>query len=661
MIETIGISYQNFDRCFDEFVSAGALSREEKAKKLLSQVDILSKTENGMAYLYEKSPELDKAGIFENSSWSDPKRLTPSLVKGTLTAGYPAFAMEILSELRMLAYAKGEHENALDVKSARDYLEEVIVQNLEFAFQELTEETRLAIPEQNIKKIYNLFKLLIEEADLRGIKGKLAEELRLVCEQRPIVTQKTRNLIDLADKKFELDETKEEDHALLFFINAIKSPSHFTKSRPSIEEYESLIGNLSETDLMKEINELGTFMRMTGLASQYQAIMLLHVCEAKPELIGDVLALEDRGRAELAKHRDFVIKLIQEIVSGDCYYCIYGLSRMLRKGLFSRKAVRASINNIRMVNINSHVENRILKSQTKPGKQVSAKQYLIAATFQVLGQPLGIGQGNNATCQSARGISMWSQHAPAKLVNKIITVASQNNLIMRFENTELESNKLAKGLIDKLDYNLDAVSAVLVPHLDKIYNEMMRRASGRFEDPHKWVNPALYGEWMQVGFASAYSYLSNSIQDYRGFIRLFYATFHLDYNGGKRMVYPNPIGIFITSKSGAMLGFHAISLLRIARDPEGEMRAYFLNPNNEGRQNWGQDIKPSVHGFNERHGESSLPFKQLAARVYAFHFNILEAKSHTGEVPEKDIDEIEDLAKESWGKSYNWSNQKKQW
>ncbi len=69
-----------------------------------------------------------------------------------------------------------------------------------------------------------------------------------------------------------------------------------------------------------------------------------------------------------------------------------------------------------------------------------------------------------------------------------------------------------------------------------------------------------------------------------------------------------------------MIGFHAVSLLRVAKDEEGVMRAYFLNPNNEGRQNWGQDIKPSVYGHGEKHGESSLPFYQLAAQSLCFSF-----------------------------------------
>jgi len=256
---------------------------------------------------------------------------------------------------------------------------------------------------------------------------------------------------------------------------------------------------------------------------------------------------------------------------------------------------------------------------------------------------------------------MWSQHAPAKLMDMIISVATQNNLVIRFEEQELTSDKLQKGLIDKLDYNLDVVSVILVPHLDKIYNEMMRLASGRGEDPHKWVNPAMYGQWIQIGFISAYSYLTNSINDYRNFVRTFYANFHLDYNGGKQIVYPNPIGIYITSFKGEMVGFHAISLLRINKDPHGEMRAYFLNPNNEGRQDWGQDIKPTVSGNGEMHGESSLPFHQLTARVYAFHYNQMELELHARLVPESTIDRVEALAKESWGKSYVWLDQAKLW
>ena len=251
--------------------------------------------------------------------------------------------------------------------------------------------------------------------------------------------------------------------------------------------------------------------------------------------------------------------------------------------------------------------------------------------------------------------------APAKLINMVQTAATYNDLTIRFEGKEIESSEVGLGLVQNLDHNLDAVSVTLVPMLDKIYNEMMLRASGRFEDPHKWVNPALYGQWIQIGFASAYDYLSNAIVDFDGFISIFYAMCHPNYNGGHRLIYPNPVGIFITSAKVDMLGFHAVSLLRVDKDNRGEYRAYFLNPNNEGRQDWGQNIKPSVHGRGEQHGESSLPLHEFTARLYAFHFNNLEAIEKMENVPLTEIQKIKKLAKESWGRSYTWLEIKKAW
>ncbi len=663
MIETLEKGYENFNISLEEYKSAGVTLRKEKAQKLISQVDLLSKTKKGIEHLFKKSLEIEAAGIFAENAWNDPEKLSPALVKGTLKAGHPSSTYELLSELRMLAYAKkkkgGIHK--ISPADAEAYLEEVLVHNLEFAFQEFTEETRLAMAPQEIKKVQNLFNLLLAESGLQGIKDKLAEEIRLICEQRPVVTRKVREMIQLVSSKMELDPEKESDKLLLFYVDAINSPTPLSKKFPDPDQYEQAINKLTGKKLEEEVTTLAASMRETGLANPYIALMLRKLAAGKTALIPKALRLNKRGEAEWGKHQPFVLKLIEEIVNIDSFQCIYGLAKVLEKSLLSRNAVKASLNNLRSVNINDHVAERILKCQTKPRVNVTAKQYLIAATIRVLGQPLGVGQGNNSTCQSARGISMWSQHSPAKLVNMIITVAAQDNLILRFENADLESMKLVKGLVDQLDYNLDAVSAVLVPHLDKIYSEMMRRASGRFEDPHKWVNPAMYGHWIQIGFASAYSYLTNSIQDFKGFTRLFYATFNPEYNGGREMVYPNPVGIFVTTNRGAMIGFHAVSLLRIAKDQEGNLRAYFLNPNNEGRQNWGQGIEPAVFGHQEKHGESSLPFYQFAARVYAFHFNSLETKDYVDSVPATEVEKVEKLARESWGKAYTWSELKKIW
>lgn len=662
MTETTDKVFSNFDISFQEFKDSGELTKHDKATRLASQIDILSLTRNGLTHLYGRSVELDKAGIFKGTAWSDPDKLVPFLVKGTLKAGHPTSSFELLSELRILRYAKGEEiSESITQDAAQRFLEEVIVHNLEFALREPTEETRTVMTERELKKTNNLFGFIMSEMDLTGVYERLVEEVSLICAQRPIRTRKARELISLVDRRFDTSGDTENDRAMRGFIDALFAPSEGAKEHKEAADYAVFLDQSNEPTLAKEAESMGEHMNATGLVSGHHALLLKKLVLEYPDLVPVCLSLNDRGVAEWDKFYKLISKLIAETVSWDNCQCIYGLARMLGKNLFSRRPVRVGLENLRKIKVNSQVEKRILKSLVDPDADITALQYLIGGTIKVLGQPLGVGQGNNPTCQSARGISMWSQHSPAKLIDMIITVSTQNDLIMRFENQDLISNQLGKGLLDKLDYNLDVVSVVLVPHLDKIYSEMMRLSAGRLDDPHKWVNPAMYGQWIQVGFASCYDYLSNSIMDYEGFMRRLYASFHPKYNGNQQMVYPNPVGIFITSNKGDMIGFHAVSLLRVDKSPKGEWRAYFLNPNNEGRQDWGQEISPSVDGEGEKPGESSLPFYQFAARIYAFHYNSLDVKGWLMEVSDAELKQVEILARASWGKSYFWNQQTKLW
>jgi hypothetical protein len=649
--------FENFETSFSDFKEATPLTRQEKASKIASQIDILSLTRDGLTFLYEKSAELDREGLFEDSVWNQPLKLVPSLVKGTLKAGHPSSSFEILSELRLLAYANGAPNDKISADQAQDILEEVLVHNLEFALNDVSEETRAVMSDREMKKAHNLFGFLISEVSLDGVYDKLVEEVMLICSQRPILTRKVRELIRLMESQFDIGP----DEVIKKYVDAIHGPTSGSQKYKKLDAYAGYLAKVSVKELTKEAEQAGRSMESTGLVSRHHAVLLLFLASHHDELVPLCLALNVRGKAEWDKFHEMVLTLILEVVTTENFQCIYGLAWMLGRNLFSRRPVRVGLENLRKIKINSQVEERILKSVHDPNKDVSALQYLIGGTIKVLGQPLGVGQGNNPTCQSARGISMWSQHAPAKLIDMIITVATQNNLIMRFENQDLESNKLEKGLVQQLDYNLDVVSVVLVSHLDQIYNEMMRRSLGRTDDPHRWVNPAMYGHWIQVGFASCYDYLTNSIMDYDGFTRIFYAAFHPSYNDNRQVVYPNPVGIFITSNNGDMLGFHAVSLLRVDTDPQGEIRVYFLNPNNEGRQDWGQNIKPSVNGHGEKPGESSLLFHEFAARIYAFHYSPLDVNAHLQNVPNEPIGLVKNLAKESWGKSYIWSEQIKIW
>jgi hypothetical protein len=655
-------TYQKFEEQFKEFSEATALTKPEKARKMMGQIDLLIDTTQGLDFIYQRIEDLAKAGIFEGSAWADPSKLVPSLVNGTLKSGHPNSTIDILSELRLLAIAKGKFKvKGFSAQDAENYIQEVIVANLEFVFNEPLEETRLVMTEHELKKVHTLFGYISEKTKLDNVKEKLVEELTLICEQRPVVTEKQRKIIALIKEKIDLDPKKELDARLLKFQRCIYRPTLNTVDKDYIKYREFLV-KLSAAQLREEAKEMSQAMLSFGLVSQYHAILVIYLIKnGHDDLIPICLGLSDAGAARWVEYNDFISNLILKTIHPYNAQCVYGLAKMLESGIFSREAVRSGLANMLTTQVHPLVEERILKSTKTPHEKVSALQYLMGALFRVLGQPLGVGQGNNPTCQSARGISMWSQHAPAKLIHMVQTAATYNDLTFRFEGQEIKASEVGLGLVQNLDHNLDAVSVTLVPMLDKIYNEMMIRASGRGEDPHKWVNPALYGQWIQIGFASAYDYLSNAIVDFDGFISVFYAMCHPKYNGGHRLIYPNPVGIFITSSKGDMLGFHAVSLLRVDKDHKGGYRAYFLNPNNEGRQDWGQNIKPSVFGNGEIYGESSLPLHEFAARVYAFHFNNLEAKEKMENVPFIEIQKIKKLAKESWGRSYTWLEMKKAW
>lgn len=660
--EIVERSQELFEELFKEYKEATVLTSNQKAQKIMGQLDTWCDSEEGISRIYQNIPKLVEAGILKDSPWEHPGKLVPALVNGTYKSGHPNSTIELLSELRMLAIAKGKIKSEeTSAAEAENFIQEVIVYNLEFVFNEPQEETRLVMSGHELKKVHSLFKFLSNSVKLSKVKSKLAEELRLICEQRPVVTEKQRRIIALVKEKIELDPNDPEDVDLLAFQRSIYRPTERTIDK-TFQEYRQDLDKLTIEQLENEARELGKVMLQFGLVSQYHAVLLLHLVRKELyELVPSCFALSAAGEARYHEYRDYVSFLIVQVIDPYNAQCLYGLAKMLENGVLTREAVRSGLFNLSKITIHPEVIKRILKSTRTPHEKVTPKQYLIGALFRILGQPLGVGQGNNPTCQSARGISMWSQHAPAKLIHMVQTAAEYNDISFRFEGQEVKYSQTQPGLVQVLDHHLDAVSVTLVPMLDRIYNDMMLRASGRGEDPHKWVNPALYGQWIQIGFASAYDTTFNAIIDFDGFVRVFYSMFHPKYNGGHRMVYPNPVGIFVTTAKGEMLGFHAVSLLRIDEDNNGELRAYFLNPNNEGRQDWGQDIKPSVYGKGEIHGESSLPFHQFAARTYAFHYNNLEAAGMMNNVPADEVEKVTKLAKESWGKSYTWLETKRQW
>ncbi len=639
---------QKFHDTLENFKEATPLLAENHKKKLFSNLDILTDSKKGIHFLYDHIGELVEAGIFRDTMWDDPARLVPSLVGGTLKAGDQNTIIEVMSELRVLAIAKGTitHKKFSPGK-ARVFLEDVFVNNLDLIFPNDSGEIH---PPDNetIKKIRVLFEFLTDHISIDKIKGRLAKEIELICAQRPIVTDRVLKIIETVKNEITLSPDDEDDRRLNHYTKAVYAPSE-KSGELTVDEYRNYLKEAKRKEIVRECEELSKTMRETGLAVDYHAVLIRRVA-ADNVLLKLALGLNDIGKAELDKHQEYVSELIRLVIHPETARSCYGLAKLLERSLLSHQPVKNGLQRILGSTLHPDVTVSIKKSRKT--SSLDPTYILVAECLGILGQPLGVGQGWNPTCQSARGISLWSSHAPGKLLKMIENAAKSNSLGMRFEGNVIKSEVLLAGLVKKLDYNLDAVSVVLVPHLDKIYNEMMKRAANRADDPHKWVNPAMYGHWIPTGFISAYDYLTNSIKNYEKFVRTFYITHHPDYNGGHDLAYPNPVGIFLTSSTGKLIGFHAVSILRV-RKVKGNTRVFILNPNNEGRQRWQDDIRPTVAGNGERPGESSLPFYQFASRLYAFHFNQADL-ADLSRVDDTEIQKIIDMSKGSWGESYQW-------
>ena len=647
---------QHFLRQLEDLAAAPVFAKNDKRSRLLSQADVLLREATGRDFLFDKIEALVEAGIFHDTVWQTPNHLVAGLIGGTLLAGPGSSTLEALSELRLLAVAEGKMAYPdFSAEAARSFLQSALVENFDLACEQFHAPAWEQYPAGELKKIRLLFDLVWEKIPLRSIKKQLSEEIETHSAHRPINTSKVKRILQEVDKKLPLDGHDPTDGRLVQYRRALLAPTPAAEEHPSQVDYSAQLGNMTAEKLREECQLMGEQIVETGLVSLHHVSLLHHVAERHPDLVPDALCLDAHGKAEFERHRAFVLLLIAEFITPAMEQAVYGLARVLQRNLFSQKITWHAFNRLLRIRLAPSIEQK-LRLGNQSGKEASPIQLLVSGALCVLGQPLGVRQGNNPTCQSARGISMWSRNAPGKLINMLIDAAVSDNLIFRFEGTLVESAKTGAGLVQNLDYKLDPVSIVLVPHLDRIYNEMMNRATFRNPgtDPHISVNPAFYGHWIQTGFRSVFNPVLQKIERFDEFVRIFYASYHPEYNGGYHLSYPVPLGIFITDATGQMLGYHAVSLLRVNEDESGEWRAYFFNPNSEGKQNWGQGIRPSVSDKGERHGESSLPFYQFVARLYAYHFNQLRLGDRHWKVPKATVGKIEKLARESWGQKYVW-------
>ncbi|MFP4004772.1 MAG: hypothetical protein ACLFV8_13425, partial [Alphaproteobacteria bacterium] len=425
---------------------------------------------------------------------------------------------------------------------------------------------------------------------------------------------------------------------------ALFEPSPLSAGDLGVAAYEAGLSAATPAQLREEALACARAMHSTGLVSDYHASLLRHGHTADPELTSIILGLSEVGRQSYLCYRELVDTLIDRAIYPGTAQTVLGLYGLLERGVLFHPPVAPALWRQIRLPLAQPVRTLLM---TLFGPDPQPEALLLSAVVRVLGQPLGVGQGNNPTCQSARAITLMAQTDPDYLLQLLCWAARDEEIIMMFEGDAISSRGLEPKRSLMLDATLDSLSHVLVPHLDRIYAEMLDRAKGRGEDPHKWVNPAFHGWWVNHECRTAIDMRTGKVKDLERFIRHFYAAYHPFYNGSHPVLHPQPAGIAATNVHGVHFGWHAISIQRLSLSPSGEMRVYFHDPNNEGRQQWGRDVATSTEGNGEIPGESSLSVRDFASRLYLFHYDPLEM-GNIAAVPDEEVKAAARMAEQSW-------------
>lgn len=612
----------------------------------------LLKEPGGPAAVYAVAPELESAGVFQGSDWDTPEQLVPELAGASLRGPSNSVAVEALSDLRFLAIARGliASHPTVTPEQARAFLETLVSKNIDLLMGGTNEAERQR--DRNLREaVIMLLRFIATELGSDGLLDNVVAEVESILEQRPLLVER---VIRMVESTRDILQHSGGHHAgAERLIRAISGPTKHSAEAESVEAYEQVLAALDAEALDEEARVMGESMSQTGLVCPAHAMLLRETGRRRNvDLIESALALGSVGRDSLDAYQELCSRLIERAVTPYTVQAVYSLATMLERGILFFPPVAPGLWRLTGLDLDADVA-AMLDQAPGADERVPPLDRLLASTLGVLGHPLGVGQGDNPTCQSARAICLWAQSDPGYLLELITWAARDNEVDMHFEGALLQSSLLGAGLVEDLHLELDAVSLVLVPHLDRIYMEMGRRIAGREEDGHRWINPEFHGWWVHRGFATAIQYATGAVIDFAGFIRLFHAAYHPAFNGGRSVIYPQPAGIAATNNQGVFLGWHAVAIQRVTIDPEGEIRVYFYNPNNEGRQDWGQGITTTTSGHGEAPGESSLPFEQFASRLYVFHYNARET-GDPASVPDDTVERISQQVRSSWAADRAW-------
>lgn len=639
---------QKLDVAIERLAKAPEFAKYEKLSGLLDLARRVLLQPGGCAALELRAELYDGAGIFLGSDWATPQILVPSLTSHSLqSADANLVVIEALSEIRLLAVATNAYRHPLvSAEQAHHYLTQVLAINLALLFTPPSETERET--QGDLAQIPRLlFEYLAQRIGYEHVIDQLVDEIWRILQQRPIQVDSVKRMVTqiaICQHNPDIDLGSSGQGAARL-VSSLYGTTQACREDPGVTVYQERISSMDNQALQSEATGFARAMHDTGLVSPYHAVLLRHLLEVDDYLLIEALGVSSTGRDCFMCFRQLIHELIRQVIEPATAQGIYGLALMLERGILYQPPVAPALWRQLGLPLCSIAEKRLTLAY---GSQVSASARLLEGVLCLLGQPLGVGQGNNPTCQSARALSMWAYNDPDYLLQMLVWAARDDEIIMHFEGQAISSRDCQTGVASELPIDLDPVSLLVVPHLDRIYAEMGRRCIGREGDPHRWVNPEFHGWWSGRGFSINIDVATGKFQDLDGFIRAFYACYHPYFNGNQPLIHPQPAGIAVTNSAAQFIGWHAITLLRVALDPEDVMRVYFYNPNNDSGQDWGDGVVVSTAGKGERFGEGSLPFAQFTSRLYIFHYDPLEG-GVLAKVPQDELDEVLGYMQRSWG------------
>ena len=602
----------------------------------------------GCAAVRARSAQLESAGLFRGTEWAQPQILIPSLSTGSLrSANADTVVLETVSNLRLLAVAKGEYVHPMiSAEHANHHLSQVLAMNLTLLFAPPTEAER-AQQGRMAQVSRELLRHLVEEVGYEKVLENLVDEIWRILRQRPIQVEPVKRMItQIAVARTNPDiDLGAAGLGADRLISSLYGTTEACREDPGVEVYRARLETMDDSALAYETAGFARSMHDTGLVSPYHAVLVRFLLGKGEYLLGEALGLSSTGRECLLCYHELVRRLIADAVHVETAQCIYGIALLLERGILYQPPVAPALWRQLALQLSPHSAERLTQAF---GPAPAPHSRLLAGMLSVLGLPLGVGQGDNPTCQSARALSMWAYNDPDYLLQTLAWAARDDEVVMHFEGRPISSRDSAGGVATKLPVDLDPVSLLVVPHLDRIYAEMGRECADREGDPHRWVNPEFHGWWSGRGFRINVDVATGQLTDLDEFLRHFYASYHPFHNGNQPLIHPQPAGVAVTDSAARFVGWHAITVLRVALDPQDRMRVYFYNPNNDSGQDWGDGVVVGTAGHGERFGEASLPFEQFASRLYIFHFDPLEP-GELASVDRTELDRVVGYVHRSWG------------